>query len=155
MSTTIIIIIAVVVVLVVLIAVNYYRMKNARPVANSKRIRVLNNKNFKAATKRGVVLVDFWAPWCAPCKIIAPTLNEIADTQNEFTVAKVNVDHNQQLAQRMKVRNIPTMIILQNGKEAGRIVGVKTKRAIVKQVEAVMAGYSFQECFKSAYFMAC
>jgi thioredoxin 1 len=140
MSTTLIVILAVLVVLVVLITVNYYRMKNAKPVANSKNIKVLNNKNFKAATKRGVVLIDFWAAWCGPCKIIAPTLNEIADTQEDFKVAKVNVDHHQQLAKKFKVMNIPTMLILKDGKEAGRIVGVKTKRAILKEVEAVMAG---------------
>ena len=86
------------------------------------------------------VLVDFWAAWCGPCKIIAPTLNEIADSQTDFAVAKVNVDHNQQLAQKFKVRNIPTMLILKDGKEAGRIVGVKTKRSILKEVETVMAG---------------
>ncbi|WP_297092024.1 thioredoxin [uncultured Draconibacterium sp.] len=140
MSTTLIVIVAVVAVLIGLITVNYFRMKNAKPVANSKRIKVLNNKNFKAATKRGVVLVDFWAPWCGPCKIVAPTLNDIADSQTNFMVAKINVDHNQQLAQKFKVRNIPTMLILKDGKEAGRIVGVKTKRAILKQVETVMAG---------------
>lgn len=138
MSTTLIVILSVVLVLVVLITVNYFRMKNAKPVANSKKIKVLANKSFKAATKRGVVLVDFWAPWCAPCKIIAPTLNEIADSQSEFMVAKVNVDHNQQLAQKFKVRNIPTMLILKDGKEAGRIVGVKTKRAILKEVQVVL-----------------
>ncbi len=114
-------------------------MKNAKPVANSKNIKVLNNKNFKAATKRGVVLIDFWAAWCAPCKIIAPTLNDIADSQEDFRVAKVNVDHNQQLAKKFKVMNIPTLLILKDGKEAGRIVGVKTKRAILKEVEAAMA----------------
>ncbi|WP_204273724.1 thioredoxin [Draconibacterium mangrovi] len=140
MSTTLIVIAVVLAALVALIAVNYFRMKNAKPVANSKRIKVLNTKNFKAATKRGVVLLDFWAPWCGPCKIIAPTLNEIADSQTDFMVAKVNVDHNQQLAQKFKVRNIPTMLILKDGKEAGRIVGVKTKRTILKEVDAVMAG---------------
>jgi len=139
MSTTLIVIGAVLVVLVVLITVNYYRMKNAKPVANSKNIKVLNNKNFKSATKRGVVLIDFWAAWCAPCKIIAPTLNDIADSQEDFRVAKVNVDHNQQLAKKFKVMNIPTLLILKDGKEAGRIVGVKTKRAILKEVEAAMA----------------
>lgn len=140
MSTTLIVILAVVVCLIVLITVNYYRMKNAKPVANSKRIKVLNNKNFKAATKKGVVLVDFWASWCAPCKIIAPTLNEIADSQNDFLVTKVNVDHNQQLAQRFKIRSIPTMVVLKDGKEVKRIAGVKTKRSILKEVQAVMVG---------------
>lgn len=103
MSTTVIIVVGILVVLIILISVNYFRMKNAKPVATSKSIKVLANKNFKMATKKGVVLVDFWAPWCGPCKIIAPTLNEIAETQNDFIVAKVNVDHNQQLAKKFKV----------------------------------------------------
>lgn len=140
MSVTLIVILVIVVALVGMITFTYFKMKNAKPVNNSKNILVLNNKNFKTAIKKGVLLVDFWAAWCGPCKIIAPTLNEIADTQTDFRVAKVNVDHNQQLAQRYNVRNIPTMLIFRDGKEAGRIVGVKTKRAILKEVEAVMAG---------------
>ncbi len=140
MSTTLIIIGVVLLVLVGLITYNYFKMKNAKPVANSKKIKVLNNKNFTSATKRGVVLIDFWAAWCGPCKIIAPVLNEIAESRNDFTIGKVNVDQYQQLAKKHKVRNIPTLVILKDGKEAGRIVGVKTKRAILKEVEAVMAG---------------
>lgn len=139
MSVTLIVILAVILALVGMITFTYFKTKNAKPVENSKNIKVLNKKNFTAVTKRGVVLVDFWAAWCGPCKIIAPTLNEIADSQSEFKVAKVNVDHNQQLAKQFKVMNIPTLLILKNGKEAGRIVGIKTKRAILKEVEAVMA----------------
>lgn len=139
MSTTLIVILVVLVTLVALITVNYFRMKNAKPVANSKNIKVLNNKNFKTATRRGVVLVDFWAAWCAPCKIIAPVLNDIADTRTDFKVAKVNVDHNQKMAQKYKVMNIPTLLIFKDGKVVGRITGVKTKRAILKEVATAVA----------------
>jgi len=140
MSTTLIVIIAVVAALVGLITFNYYRMKNAKPVENSKKIKVLGNKNFKTVTRRGVVLVDFWAPWCGPCKIIAPVLNDIAETEENITVAKVNVDQQQPLAKKFKVRNIPTLVVLKDGVEVHRFVGVKTKRAILKEVSMHLAG---------------
>jgi thioredoxin 1 len=139
MSTTLIIILVVVALLVVLITVNYFRMKNAKPVENSKKIVTLGNKNFKLALKKEVLLVDFWAPWCGPCKMIAPTLNEIAETETDIVIGKVNVDHNQDLAKKYKVRNIPTMLIFKNGVEVGRIVGVKTKKAILSEVRSAVA----------------
>ncbi len=140
MSITLIIILAVVGLLVVLITVNYFRMKNVKPVETSKRIVTLGNKNFKLALKKEVLLVDFWAPWCGPCKMVAPTLNEIAETEEDIIIGKVNVDNNQDLAKKYKVRNIPTMVIFKNGVEVGRIVGVKTKKAILNQVRSAVAG---------------
>ena len=88
---------------------------------------------------KGAVVVDFWAPWCGPCKMIAPTLNEIAETESDIVIGKVNVDHNQDLAKKYKVRNIPTMVIFKNGVEVGRIVGVKTKKAILNEVRNAVA----------------
>lgn len=140
MSVTLIIILAVVGLLVVLITVNYFRMKNVKPVETSKKIIMLGNKNFKLALKKEVLLVDFWAPWCGPCKMVAPTLNEIAETEEDIIIGKVNVDNNQELAKKYKVRNIPTMVIFKNGVEVGRIVGVKTKKAILNQVRNAVAG---------------
>jgi thioredoxin 1 len=140
MSVTLIIILAVVGLLVVLITVNYFRMKNVKPVEASKKIVTLGNKNFKLALKKEVLLVDFWAPWCGPCKMVAPTLNEIAETEEDITIGKVNVDNNQDLAKKYKVRNIPTMVIFKNGVEVGRIVGVKTKKAILSHVRSAVAG---------------
>lgn len=121
--------------LIVWVAYNYRRMKNVKDTPPSKDIRILESKNFKTTIKRGKVLVDFWAPWCAPCKMIAPTLNEIAEEQKgKITIAKVNVDKQQALAQKYGIRNIPTMILFENGKEIKRIMGVKPKKSILKEV---------------------
>lgn len=140
MSATLTVILAVVAILVGLITFTHFRMKNVKPVENSKKIVVLGNKNFKLALKKEVLLVDFWAPWCGPCKMVASTLNEIAETETDITIGKVNVDHNQDLAKKYKVRNIPTMLIFKNGIEAGRIVGVKSKKAILSEVRSTIAG---------------
>ncbi|HSO86287.1 MAG TPA: thioredoxin [Draconibacterium sp.] len=138
MSTTLIVILAVILVLVGFITYTHFKVKNAKPVENSKKIITLGNKNFKLALKKQVLLVDFWAPWCGPCKMVAPTLNEIAETETDLTIGKVNVDHNQDLAKKYKVRNIPTMLIFKNGVEVGRIVGVKTKKAILSEVRSAV-----------------
>ncbi|MEN8157654.1 MAG: thioredoxin [Bacteroidota bacterium] len=125
----------VVLVLVGLLAYSYSKMKNVKDVPPSKKIRVLNNKNYKTVIRNGTVLVDFWAPWCAPCKMIAPTLNEIAEEESDrVTIAKVNVDQNQQLAQKYQIRNIPTLIVFKNGKEEKRIMGVKPKKTLLKEL---------------------
>ncbi len=137
MSTTLIVILVVVAGLIGLITVNHFRMKNAKPVETSKKIVNLNNKNFKLALRKKVILIDFWAPWCGPCKMVAPILNDIAETQDDIVIGKVNVDNNQALASKYKVRSIPTLLIFKDGVEAGRIVGVKTKKAILREVNAV------------------
>ena len=138
MSTTLIVLLLVVVVLIGLITFTHFRMKNVKPVENSKKIIVLGNKNFKLALKKEILLVDFWAPWCGPCKMVAPILNEIAETESDIVVGKVNVDQNQDLAKKYKVRNIPTLVIFSNGVEVGRIVGVKSKKSILSEVRSAV-----------------
>jgi len=81
------------------------------------------------------VLVDFWAEWCGPCKMIAPILEEIAEEQaGKLKVAKLNVDEAPAIAQRFEVMSIPTMIVFQDGKPAKRLVGAKPKAALVKDL---------------------
>ncbi len=138
MSTTLIIILLILLVLVGLITYTYFKMKNTKHVPDSSKIKNLGNKNFKPIIRRGITLVDFWAPWCGPCKVAAPILNDLAESEDRITVAKVNVDKQQQLAQKYKVRNIPTLILFHDGVEVRRYVGVKTKKFLMKEIEAEM-----------------
>lgn len=82
------------------------------------------------------VLVDFWATWCGPCKMLSPVVDEVAEeTNGEFVVGKVNVDEEKELAKRFKVMSIPTLIVFKNGEEVNRSVGVITKEEILALVK--------------------
>ena len=81
------------------------------------------------------VLVDFWAEWCGPCKMIAPVLEEIAgDTAGKLRVGKVNVDENLEIARRFEVMSIPTLIVFKDGQPAKRLVGAKPKGALLEEL---------------------
>ncbi len=136
MSTFLIIIIGLVVAFFGLMVFSYYRMKNTPEVKKSEKIKILNPKNIDVNLKNKIVLVDFWASWCGPCKMMAPVLNEIAeDDKTSFTVAKVNVEQYQQLATKYKVKNLPTLVLFKNGKEVQRLIGFKNKKAILKEIQ--------------------
>lgn len=124
--------------IMIYVGISYKKVKKMPNVETSKKIKILNNKNFKAVIRNnGVVLVDFWAPWCAPCKMIAPSLNDIAESEENITIGKVNVDQNQQLAQKYKIRNIPTLLLFKNGQVEKRITGVKPKKALLKEIKQI------------------
>ena len=88
-----------------------------------------------AGSTADVVIVDFWAEWCGPCKMIAPILDEIADEQaGQITIAKLNVDENPEIAQRFSVMSIPTLIVFEKGQPAKKLVGAKGKSQLLQEL---------------------
>jgi len=113
-------------------------MKNIPVVDDDEKILTLTDKNFLHQTKNRLVLVDFWASWCAPCRMMAPVLNEVSsELSGNSHVGKVNIEQYQSLAQKFQVRNIPTLILLKNGTEVNRFVGIKNKEFLLQQINKV------------------
>ena len=83
-------------------------------------------------------LVDFWAPWCGPCRIIAPSLEELNEEIENFRVVKLNVDENQVTAARYEVMSIPTLIVFKNGQPAKKIIGAMPKKRLQAELEPAL-----------------
>ncbi|MCQ2417458.1 MAG: thioredoxin [Oscillospiraceae bacterium] len=92
----------------------------------------LTKENFEEQVLHhdGIVLVDFWASWCGPCRMLAPVLTEIADANQNIVVGKVNVDEEPELAQAFRIQSIPTLILFKNGKPWKQAVGFMRKEKI-------------------------
>ncbi len=136
MTTTILTIVFVVIgAAVIYLFMAARRLKNMPETPENDNIITFNPANFQQQTKSGLVLIDFWASWCMPCKMMAPILNELADEiGDKAKIGKVNVEEHQQLSSKFSVRNIPTLVLLKDGKEIERFVGVKTKDFLLKQL---------------------
>ena len=103
-------------------------------------IRTLTESTFDETTRHGVVLVDLWAEWCAPCRALAPTIDGLAaEFAGRATIAKLNVDEHPGVPGRFNVRAIPTLLLFKDGRLADTIVGVAPKSQIARQLEKHLA----------------
>jgi thioredoxin 1 len=103
-------------------------------------IKYLNDENFQTEIEQGVTLVDFYADWCGPCRMIAPIVEELAtEMSGTAKIAKLDIDSAQETTSNLGVTSIPTIIIFKNGKEVKRVVGVKDKDTLKAMVTAAVA----------------
>ena len=97
----------------------------------------VNESNFakEVQESKGLTLVDFWAPWCGPCRILGPMIAEIAEEEKDVKVAKVNVDEDPSLAAMFGIRGIPTVILFKDGKPVEQIVGLRAKQDFLAMID--------------------
>lgn len=98
----------------------------------------LTESNFEEKIASGVVLVDFFATWCGPCKLLGPTVEEIgAENDGSYSVYKVDIDECEDIAMDFAIMSVPTLIVFKDGVEAARMIGVQPKTAILSEINAV------------------
>lgn len=97
----------------------------------------LTSANFQTETENGVAVVDFWAAWCGPCRIMGPVIEELAEEVQGVKFGKVDVDAEEGLAAAFGIQAIPTLVFMKNGRETGRLTGARQKPELLEAIEAI------------------
>ncbi len=119
-----------------LLLLNFIAIPTIKAQSEKGKVIELSEKDFDKTIKSGLYLVDFYADWCRPCKMMQPILNEVATSYSDkITIAKINTDKNKNLSKTYRITGIPCMIIFKDGKEISRIVGYNEKEALVKKIK--------------------
>lgn len=130
-------------ILIVLFAILFYNnrrlSKKTKPSTDNEHLTILTDDTFEQVICEGITLIDFWATWCSPCKVLAPTIEKLAkEYKGKVQVCKLDVDENGKTAREMKIRGIPTIIIFQDGVIVGHFVGVKPKSVYTEALKKLL-----------------
>ena len=108
---------------------------------NKSKIIDINASNFENIVSNGIVLIDFWAIWCGPCRMFSDILEEIADEVSKYEnvkIAKINIEEEKDLSRKFKIRSIPAIIIFKNGNIEKQFVGIQSKENLIKEIKEII-----------------
>jgi len=108
-------------------------------ISESENILILDEANFKETIREGITLVDFWAPWCMPCRLMEPAVERIAEKMTgKAKVGKVNIDENPKISEEYKIMSIPLVLIFKDGEVVGQLFGVRSETELLEAIFAVI-----------------
>lgn len=123
-----------------LVIISFLALPELKAQTVESKIVKLSESNFEKETKSGLYLVDFYADWCRPCKMMKPVLEEVAgEFKKDITVASVNTDHNKTLSQKFGISGIPCLVVMKDGKEIDRIIGYHSKEQLLQKLSKHIA----------------
>lgn len=122
-----------------LFLIRVFKKLSGKEQTVSDNVIILSDKNFQETVMKGVCVVDFWAPWCMPCRVQNPIINQLADElKGKVKICKLNVDEHKKTAIKLKIKSIPNIIIFQEGKVVRQLIGVKPKTLILKELKLLI-----------------